>query len=221
MSGAVFDRTNIGVTYCPPSRGSGCVVRRPAPAAIKVPPEWGDGPGAAWYVVATDPAKEYRVRDCLALEGWRVWLPECVIERQHKRFAGLVSRLKGALFPGYLFARIDMSLARWRILEDERHRDAGIERLLRLDDRPLPVPDDDIERLVALVAEDGGALVIRRGQRRRTLIIGEPVRVIDGPFTGFNGLYQAIEAQDRINILLDIFGRDTLVAMAEAQVEPA
>jgi transcriptional antiterminator RfaH len=221
MSEAVFDRTNIGITYCKPSRGSGHVVRRPLPASIKVPPEWGNGPDASWYVVATEPAKEYRVRDRLMLEGWSAWLPECVIVRQHKRHAGLSSRLKGPLFPGYLFTRLDLSVARWRLLEDEDHREAGIARLLRHDDRPVPVPDADIERLRLLVAEDGGALIIERGRLRKKLIAGEPLRVIAGPFAGFSALYDGAEARDRINILLDILGATRVVAVAEAQVEPA
>jgi len=209
------------VTYCPAHRGTGRVVRRPCPAAIKVPAEWCYGPAAAWYVVATEPAKEYRVRDQLDREGWSVWLPECVMVRQHKRYAGLVSRLKGPLFPGYLFARLDLSVARWRILEDEDHRDVGVSRVLRLDERPRALPGADIERLRLLVEEDGGALIIKAGRLRRTLALGETLRVIDGPFAGFNGLYQSDKAKDRINILLDILGAPRVIAVAEAWVEPA
>jgi transcriptional antiterminator RfaH len=221
MSGAVFDRTDIGITYCPPSRSSRHVVSRPMPAAIKVPSEWGNGPDAAWYVIATEPAKEYRVRDRLDREGWSVWLPECVVMRQHKRFAAGLSRHKGPLFPGYLFVSLDLSAARWRVLEDEDHREVGIARLLRLDDRPRSLPKPEIDRLRLLVEEDGGALIIKAGRLRRTLVQGEVVRVIDGPFIGFNALYQSDEAKDRINILLDLFGRSTVIAVSEAWVEPA
>jgi len=197
------------------------VVRRLAPPVIRVPAEWSDGPDAAWYVVATEPAKEYRVRDCLDREGWSAWLPECVVVRQHKRYAGLISRLKGPLFPGYLFARLALSVARWRTLEDDDHRDVGIVRVLRLDERPRALPSAEIERLRLLVEEDGGALIIKAGRLRRTLVLGETLRVIEGPFAGFSALYRSDEAKDRINILLDILGAPRVIAVAEAWVEPA
>jgi transcriptional antiterminator RfaH len=165
---------------------------------------------AAWFVVATYPAREYRARDELVdREGVRaedVWLPECKVRR---RLRGTVLTDKGPLFPGYLFLRLDPERADWRRIEGVR----WVDGVLRHQRRPWPLRADDVARLQALA---GDQLVIEMdGAIRRELAIGGTVRLLDGPFRDWKGILSE-RVGDRLRVLLDIFGRATETLIPEA-----
>ena len=50
-------------------------------------------------------------------------------------------------------------------------------------------------------------------------IIGEPVKVIDGPFNGFDGTVEEIlEDKKKLKVMVKIFGRKTLLELNFVQV---
>lgn len=217
-AGEVQRRLSAGqYTICPPRVGIAPLRLSAIIVEDTIPSGWSASPRATWFVISSVPAKEYRVRDRLEKQGWQTWLPECVVERKHKRYHGLINRSRGPLFPGYLFVRFDLNLAQWRMIEEVD----GVERLLRNGIFPRALPIDDVERLQKLCEADGGALVIKAGMPRRQYLAGETVRVIGGPFEGFEAIVDSPDAKDRINILLDILGGTRVIAVPEALVEPA
>ncbi len=80
---------------------------------------------------------------------------------------------------------------------------------------PIPLSMEEVESLHKQV--DAGAA----GPREQVKFVkGDNVRVVDGPFLGFNGLVDEVDADhNRVKVLVSIFGRSTPVELNFLQVE--
>jgi transcriptional antiterminator NusG len=59
-----------------------------------------------------------------------------------------------------------------------------------------------------------------RPKHRMTFEKGDQVRVVDGPFSNFNGLVEAVNLEKgKVRVLVSIFGRSTPVELDFAQVK--
>jgi transcription antitermination factor NusG len=158
------------------------------------------------------PAREYRAGTELVLRGLRPWLPECVVVKSYARQGA--STYKGPLFPGYLF--VVLCPLWW-----EAESAPSVIDVLKRDERtPLILRRDDVQELCHLLAADGGILTIEVNAKRRRFASGDRVRIVGGPFEGWEGVYKS-KAKDRLKILLDLFGRANETFISEALVEPA
>ena len=82
-------------------------------------------------------------------------------------------------------------------------------------DRPAPITDKEAEAILNRMQE--GA----EKPRPKTLFeAGEMVRIIDGPFTDFNGTVEEVDYEkSRLRVEVSIFGRSTPVELEFHQVE--
>jgi transcriptional antiterminator RfaH len=115
-------------------------------------------------------------------------------------------------FPGYLFVDIDPQEGIWTPLKGAK----GVNAVLTTGQAPSRVP----ERVIELMRrrEEGGVITLRRKRAVVNFKQGEPVRVHEGGFIGFEGVFEQQRAGDRIAILLNIFGRMTPVEVSHGQV---
>ncbi len=115
------------------------------------------------------------------------------------------------LFPGYVLLKMDMTDDTWHLVKDT----AKVTGFLGTRMRPSPLSEDEVKRILSQNEE--GAPVARATTQYE---IGEQVRVVDGPFTSFNGTVEEVDNEkSRVKVSVSIFGRLTPVELEYAQVE--
>ena len=157
--------------------------------------------GQHWYVVQTKPRSESLAAESLRRVGVGVFLPLLDSTLGGRRATTDGSPVE-PLFPGYLFARLDLA---------DRFRQAtwarGVRSFVSFGDA-IPEPLDD--RVVEILRERaGGGDVLRPSSRLRP---GQTVEVRRGPFAGLLGVVdRPIDGAGRVRILLELLQRRTSV----------
>jgi transcriptional antiterminator NusG len=81
---------------------------------------------------------------------------------------------------------------------------------------PVPLRQNEVNRILGNVDE----LADTGEELNVPFIIGETVKVIDGPFNGFNGTIEIInEEKKKLQVMVKIFGRKTPLELSFLQVE--
>jgi transcription antitermination factor NusG len=178
-----------------------------------------------WNILRVSPNMERKVRDALSDAGLTVYVPiEKYRPPNHWR-----PRTR-PLIPGYLFALLPDDDAL-----DTARKNHAVREVMCADGKPVQVPALHIGALVlseACHAFDrtwrwSGA---RKGKgkskgRRQEPISrwksGERVKVNEGPFAGFEGTIVDVRRQNRMGVLITIFGRVTEAELDDDWLEPA
>ena len=113
-------------------------------------------------------------------------------------------------YPGYLLVRMELDDETWHIVNDT----AKVTGFLGGRERPTPMTDEEAERIINRM--EAGKL---KPQPKYFFEEGDEVRVIDGPFTNFNGTVEEVNHEKgKIKVLVSIFGRSTPVELEFVQV---
>jgi transcriptional antiterminator NusG len=81
---------------------------------------------------------------------------------------------------------------------------------------PVPMRQNEVNRILGRVDE----LAETDEELNIPYVVGETVKVIDGPFNGFNGTIEEInEEKKKLQVMVKIFGRKTPLELSFMQVE--
>jgi transcriptional antiterminator NusG len=112
--------------------------------------------------------------------------------------------------PGYVLVRMDMTDRGYHLITSINR----VTGFLGPQGRPMPMRDDEVNAILNRVEEGEAA--------PRHVIhfdIGERVKVTDGPFEDFDGMVEEVdEDNQRLKVMVSIFGRATPVELEFAQV---
>lgn len=161
--------------------------------------------GLRWFAVRTQPHKEMTASTRLTAQGFEVFLP--LIERT-LRHARKITVAKRAFFPRYLFVRFDPDTAQWRSINGT----IGVDRLIMGGERPQPIKHAVVETLLASVDEN------QLLQFRDPLKVGDPVRLLNGPFANELGVLDEMRSSDRVRILLSLLDQTVPVVVERRQI---
>jgi transcription antitermination factor NusG len=162
-----------------------------------------------WYACRTRSRAEKKV--FAALEGRAVesYLPLVPRDRE---WADRVKRVHFPIFPGYVFARFEMS-GMGLVLQVP-----GLTEVVGVEGRPIPVADDELDSVRALV--EG---IERTGLEPHVsdyLVVGEAVEVIDGPFRGLRGTLVDVRGATRVVVRLGVIRQALGVQMERRYLRP-
>lgn len=80
--------------------------------------------------------------------------------------------------------------------------------------KPAPVPQSEINRIIGTMEESETEF-----QLEETYLVGEKVKVTDGPFNGFNGVVSEVIAdKHKLKVVVTIFDRQTPLELGYNQV---
>lgn len=142
-----------------------------------------------WRVFYTRSRWERKVEESLERSGIEVFLPKRVVARQ---WSDRKRRVVQALFPGYIFSRVDKR-DHLRVLQTD-----GVVRAISFNGKPAIVPEVDIEVLQALQKDPERLEAIRIPLPA----VGTPVVINQGPFLGLHG--EVIEHRRRIFVVIQV-----------------
>ncbi len=166
-----------------------------------------DLPGA-WYVIHSYSGYENKVKANLAKRTssmhmedriFEVVIPtEAVVEIK----GGRKVEVEKKMFPGYVLVRMYLEDDSWYAVRNT----PGVTAFVGGGSKPTPLSRREVERFLGVKkAEEKKAPRFKPAWE-----VGETVRVVNGPFTDFNGVIEDMNVdQQKVRVLVEIFGRDT------------
>jgi transcription elongation factor/antiterminator RfaH len=164
--------------------------------------------GSEWFVVQCLARRENYAQQNLRNQNYTTYLPFFIKTVKHARRLRTVQQ---ALFPGYLFIRLDLNVDRWRSVNGT----FGVSRMIMSGERPAAVPKEVIDGLLKHTDEQG-AIRLDDG-----LKVGQQVRVVTGPMTDFMGELLSLDDNGRVRVLLEIMSGKVVVTLDRTNLHPA
>jgi transcription termination/antitermination protein NusG len=167
-----------------------------------------------WYVVHTYSGYENRAKKSLEekikQENMAEVFGEILVptEQVVEMVKGAKRSTKRKFFPGYMLVQMELNEKSWHVVKGTPKVTGFVGNALN----PPSIPDADVRRLTQQISE--GEL---KPKARVSFEQGENVRVIDGPFSNFNGTVEPDKG--KLRVLVSIFGRSTPVELDFIQVE--
>lgn len=144
-----------------------------------------------WYLIQTKPRQESRAEENLRRQHFECYRP-------HKPRDVDGGKPGEALFPGYLFIRLDRKLDNWYPIRSTR----GVARVVSFGGEPTAVRDELIEQLRQRVGTTAETPEFQPG---------EPVKLNGGGFNDLEAIFVSADGQKRSVILLNLLQREQKV----------
>lgn len=157
-----------------------------------------------WFVIHTKPRQELRALQNLQQQGYECYLPLLPVERLQR---GAVVQAQEALFPRYLFVKLDPSMQgkSWTPIRSTK----GVSRLVSFGGQPAPVDE-------ALV------LGLQRAERLRgpqaLFQAGDRVEVVGGAFSGLDAIYEMRDGEARALVLIEMLSKPVRLRVSPANL---
>jgi len=175
-----------------------------------------------WYVIHSQSGYEKKVKANIEARTQSMNMEEKIFEivipmEDVVEFKGGRKQVvQKKVFPGYLLVRCEMDDESWYCIRNTPGV-TGFVGQARFDKKPTPLSRREVETFLA--AKGDGVDVAPKRKPRLEYEVGESVRVKEGPFADFSGQVAEINMDHmKLKVLVNIFGRETLVEMDFSQV---
>ena len=168
-----------------------------------------------WYAIHTYSGYEEKVAESIRQRAE-------TLDMKYKIFAALVPKEKQIeikngkrrvvekrIFQGYVLVQMKMSEDAWYIVRNT----PSVTGFVGSGTEPTPVDQDEIEKIQKRMG-------LEQPKHKIDYSIGEVVNITDGPFKGFDGSINEIDAQKgQLKVLVNMFGRETPVELDSLKVK--
>jgi transcriptional antiterminator NusG len=173
-----------------------------------------------WYVLRVMSGKERKLHEYLLNEvsrnGWEHVITQVLVptEKVFKIARGKKVTQERNFFPGYILIEALDGKLNGDMIQTIRNV-TGVINFLG-GNQPTPLRQAEVNRILGKVDE----MQETSETINEPFIIGETVKVIDGPFNDFNGTIEEIyDEKKKLKVIVMIFGRRTPVELNFMQVE--
>lgn len=173
-----------------------------------------------WYVVRAIGGQENKVKSYIETEISRLGLSDFVeqvlvpTEKVIQIRNGKKINKERIYFPGYIMVEANLSGEVPHVIKSV----TGVIGFLgeTKGGEPVPLRKSEINRMLGKVDE----LAVQNDNVVIPYSVGETVKVVDGPFNGFDGIIENVNEEKRkLEVMVKIFGRKTPLELSYMQVD--
>jgi transcriptional antiterminator NusG len=186
--------------------------------SAELPAATSANPDLRWYVVhaysGMEKAVERNILERIARAGMqnkfgRILVPmEEVVEVKN----GQKKTTERKFFPGYVLVEMVMDDDTWHLV---KHTNKVTGFVGGAKNRPAPISEAEVMKIVNQMQEGTD-----KPRHKVEFVVGEFVRVKEGPFTDFNGSVEDVNYEkSKVRVSVTIFGRSTPVELEFSQIE--
>jgi transcriptional antiterminator NusG len=173
-----------------------------------------------WYVVRAVSGQENKVKSYIETEISRIGMADFIsqvlvpTEKVFQVKDGKKISKDKVYFPGYVMIEANLTGEIPHIIKSITGVIGFLGEVKGGD--PVPLRMSEVNRMLGKVDE----LAVNTDTQNIPFNIGETIKVIDGPFNGFNGTIEKINEEKRkLEVMVKIFGRKTPLELSFMQVE--
>ena len=169
----------------------------------------------AWYVLHTYSGYEKKVKRNLERQiedrGLQDQIFQVVVpvEEEVEIKDGQRRIVERKIFPGYVLVEMIMDDETWFLVRNT----PGVTGFVGSGLRPAPLPMPEVDKIMKRMHSEAPKI-------RVTFHTGQKVRIIDGPFTDFNGVVEEVDTdRGKVRLTVSFFNRDTPLELDFLQIE--
>lgn len=171
--------------------------------------------GKRWYVLHTYSGYEENVARNLRQRIESMDMEEKIFnvliptEKKIKIKNGKRKIVTEKIFPGYVLVEMIVTDESWYVVRNT----PNVTGFVGTGTTPTPISEEEVKNLQKRMG-------IEEPKYKIDVTVGEPVRIVDGPFKEMEGKISEIdEARGKVKVLVSMFGRETPVELDSLQIK--
>lgn len=181
--------------------------------------------GRSWYILQTYSGYENKIEKAIRslmekgdLSSSVFYDVKVPVEEVTEVKDGKKKTTTRKFLPGYIMVDMDLPDLGWKNVCTTIRRIQGVSGFIGAgsNEKPRPLSADEAKHLL----QKSGQLKGDKPRMKQSFMVGEQVKIIDGPFASFTGTIEEVnQEKNKLRVMVGIFGRATPVEVDLLQVE--
>lgn len=163
----------------------------------------------SWYLIQSKPRQEKLAQENLERQNFQTYLPITTLRRRKR---GKSYSEPGPMFPRYLFIYLSDESDDWRPIRST----VGVANLVKFGQSAARVPEKLIKELKGREDKEG-VLILEEHHYSQ----GNRVLIAEGPFEGYEAIFQTKLANERVSLLLRVIEKNIKIEIDQRLIEPS